>query len=153
MDIVLSTLDSLAAALELVPVIDRYAEEVLDELRDEPLPPGTGRALLERHFDSPQCVVLTARDPELNERVGLCITVPFEDPLAGDAVPMIVVLSVHPERRHRGLARALVEAVSAQLRGRGFPRLAARAGHNDDALISMGERWGFVRAWELMLLE
>ena len=31
--------------------------------------------------------------------------------------------------------------------------LWARAAHNDDALISMGERWGFVRAWELMSAE
>ena len=36
---------------------------------------------------------------------------------------------------------------------RGLRTLAARAGHNDDALISMGERWGFVRAWELLLYE
>jgi hypothetical protein len=31
--------------------------------------------------------------------------------------------------------------------------LSARAGHNDDALISMGERWGFVRQWEMMVRE
>ena len=30
---------------------------------------------------------------------------------------------------------------------------AGRAGHNDDALISMGERWGFLRAWELFVRE
>ena len=50
-------------------------------------------------------------------------------------------------------AKALVEGVSGLLRDRGMSTLAARAGHNDDALISMGERWGFVRQWELMVLE
>jgi hypothetical protein len=43
--------------------------------------------------------------------------------------------------------------VQSVLAERGMRVLAARAGHNDDALISMGERWGFVRAWELMLFE
>ena len=32
----------------------------------------------------------------------------------------------------------------------GDPRGHAAFGHNDDALISMGERWGLVRTWELM---
>jgi hypothetical protein len=52
-----------------------------------------------------------------------------------------------------GEQRALVERCRALLASRGHKRLAARALHNDDALISMGERWGFVRAWEWMLYE
>ncbi len=55
--------------------------------------------------------------------------------------------------RHQGLAAKLVAEVSAVLRERGMMSLAARAGHNDDALISMGERWGFVRTWEMMVRE
>jgi len=66
---------------------------------------------------------------------------------------MVLILFVSPSARHGGLAGALVEAATAELAGRGIPLLAARAGHNDDALISMGERWGFVRQWELMVRE
>jgi GNAT superfamily N-acetyltransferase len=66
---------------------------------------------------------------------------------------MVLVLYVEPDARHRGVARALVEEATRLLAARGLRRLAARAGHNDDALISMGERWGFVRQWELMLRE
>ena len=40
-----------------------------------------------------------------------------------------------------------------QLAARGVRGISARVGHNDDALISMGERWGFVRHWELLLRE
>ena len=84
---------------------------------------------------------------------GLCLTVPFEDPLTGEILPMIVILRVDPNLRHRGIARALVDDARSILAERGHGILAARAGHNDDALISMGERWGFLRHWELMLHE
>jgi hypothetical protein len=51
------------------------------------------------------------------------------------------------------VARALVHETARLLAARGAGTLAARAGHNDDALISMGERWGFVRSWELLARE
>ena len=38
----------------------------------------------------------------------------------------------------------------AALLERGVERLGARVEHNDDARISMGERWGWTRAWEWM---
>ena len=85
--------------------------------------------------------------------LGLCLVGPFEDPLTAERTPMVLALYVEPAVRHRGLARALVDEARAVLAERGFHRLAARAGHNDDALVSMGERWGYVRQWELMLLE
>jgi GNAT superfamily N-acetyltransferase len=66
---------------------------------------------------------------------------------------MVLLLFVSPDVRHRGLARAMVDAVTRVLAARGHEKLAARAAHNDDALISMGERWGFVRQWEMMLRE
>ena len=69
------------------------------------------------------------------------------------SVPMILVLHVETAWRHRGVARALLERVSELLAARGVRGLAARVGHNDDALISMGERWGFVRTFELMARE
>lgn len=87
------------------------------------------------------------------DRIGFAWTLPFEDPLGGHRLPMLVLLWVHPDWRHRGLARLIMEDARRQLEERGFPRLLARAGYNDDAVISMGERWGFTRAWEMMEFE
>ena len=84
---------------------------------------------------------------------GRCLTGPFADPLLGTTQPMVLVLHVDPSLRHRGVARELIAHADGLLYARGHATLAARAGHNDDALISMGERWGFVRSWELMVRE
>ena len=155
MDIKLSTAETLDEALVLADAIDRYAVEVSAEFRDEAPAPGVGKRLLERHFDRPETVVALARlgDPDRLEPVGMCITIPFEDPLFGDVMPYAPVLFVDPDFRHRGLAGHLVRSVQSTLAERGIHTLAVRAGHNDDALISMGERWGFVRQWEWMVHE
>jgi GNAT superfamily N-acetyltransferase len=55
--------------------------------------------------------------------------------------------------RHRGLGSALVKETLRALAARGHATLTGRAGQNDDALISMGERWGFVRIWDLLVRE
>ena len=109
--------------------------------------------LLRRALDSPQGLVMTAHLPGNGDRIGFCVTGPLVDPLVGDAMPMVVALYVDPNFRHRGLARKMVLGVRMELAERGHGTLAARAGHNDDALISMGERWGFVRAFEVMVRE
>ena len=140
-----------AEALELAPHLDRAAAEAMNEFRDTPLPPDVGRAFIERHFEAPAAVVLVAE--AAGQLVGFCVTGPLDDPLTGEVTPMIVLLHVDVEHRHRGVARALAEEARRKLAARGLGKLAARAGHNDDALISMGERWGYLRHWELMLHE
>lgn len=140
-----------ALALAAAEDLERAAQELSAEFRDTPLPEATVRRLVERAFDRPETVLVQARAGE--RHLGTCLTAPFEDPLTAEVLPMIVLLHVVPEQRHRGLARTLVERALRTLEARGLTELAARAAHNDDALISMGERWGFVRRWELMLLE
>ena len=153
MDVTLKILEAPDDALDLAGEIDRYTREATAEFRDESPGEGVGVRLVKRHFRAPECVFLTAHEKERGARIGMCVTVPMEDPLVGDQVPVVVVLHVHPEYRHRGLASHMVQAVRAELRTRGQSVLAARAGHNDDALISMGERWGFVRTVEIMVHE
>lgn len=153
MDVILKELETIDEALGLAPDIDRYTEQVMGELRDAPPVAGTGERLLRRVLESPEGLVLVARSKDGGERIGMCITAPFVDPLVGDSSPMIVVLEVDADHRHRGLAGQLVRATRAELAKRGLRDLGARAGHNDDALISMGERWGFVRVWEFMVRE
>jgi GNAT superfamily N-acetyltransferase len=139
-------------ALELASALDRAAEDAMREFRDAPLPAEVGRRLVERSFGAPESLLLLAEEEE-GPFAGLLATAPFEDPLTGELVPMIVLCYVEPAFRHRGLARALVFEALRLLARRGLSRVAARAGHNDDALISMGERFGFVRHWELLLYE
>ena len=153
MDVTLKLHGTLDDALDLVPDLDRYALQATAEFRDDPPPPGTGDRLLRRALEAPEGVVLTAEEPGTERRIGICLTGPLVDPLVGDAMPMVIVLEVHPDFRHRGLAATMVRRVREVLQERGMTIVAARAGHNDDALISMGERWGFVRSWEVMVRE
>jgi GNAT superfamily N-acetyltransferase len=143
-----------AEALALAGLVQRCAEASTAEFRDGPLPPDVGRRAIEHGFDQPEFLFLLARDDGAPDGVaGLCLAMPFVDPLTAERVPMIVLLHVEPSLRHRGVARALVSEAQRVLARRGQNTLAARAGHNDDALISMGERWGFLRAWELLVRE
>lgn len=154
MNIHIETVNEREAALALAPYLERCAAASEADWRDDDLPDSVARRFLERRFDDERCVLVVARpDAEAggSDPLGVCLTGPFEDPLTAEAVPFVVVLHVAPSVRHQGLARALTREARKQLAARGERTLAARASHNDDAFISMGERWGFVRAWELMI--
>ena len=146
-------LTDLTEALSLAPRFDRCAAERAREFADEPLAAGVTKAFLVRHFEARETVVLVAENEPGSADAGLCLIGPFEDSWTATRVPMVWVLHVESAERHRGVARAMIGRATELLAERGVHRLAARAGHNDDALISMGERWGFVRHWELMLRE
>lgn len=153
MEVVLKIVSALDEALGLAPEIDVYAADTLAEFRDQPPPAGTGERLLRRVLDSDEGLIATAHLDGSGERIGWCVVGPFVDPLVGDALPMVVGLWVQPDFRHRGLARMMVARIQQELAGRGRHAVTARAGHNDDALISMGERWGFIRSFEIMICE
>lgn len=137
----------------LAPALDAYAAQAMAEFRDTPLAEGIVRRFVDRHFGDAQCVLVVAERVPGAADLGVCVTGPFEDPLTGERIPMVLILYVSPDMRHRGLGRRLIDEAIRVLRERGHPRIAGRAGHNDDALISMGERWGFVRMWEFVVLE
>jgi GNAT superfamily N-acetyltransferase len=153
MELELRQITSLQEALRLAPRIERSAAAFQAQFSDAELPREAAARLLATRFDAPQTVLVGAFPTAGGEPIGLCLVGPFEDPLTLARLPMVLVLEVDEKARHRGVARALIEQAQAVLSERGLRVLAARAGHNDDALISMGERWGFVRAWELMLFE
>jgi GNAT superfamily N-acetyltransferase len=144
---------SLAAARAHCARLDAAAAEFHAQFSDQPYPKGSAERFLARHFEAPETVLMAAFVPGGDVPVGLCLVGPSEDPLSGERLPVVLVLHVDPNLRHRGIATALVAQARQVLLRRGLDRLAARAGHNDDALISMGERWGFVRAWEWMQIE
>jgi len=146
-------IEDLQSALELAPALEAYAAQATAEFRDVPLPEGTCRRFFGRSFSEPETVLVVAETSPGKSDLGVCMTGPFEDPLTAGRLPMVLILFVSPSARHQGLAGALVGEVTKALKERGMPSLGARAGHNDDALISMGERWGFVRQWEMMVRE
>jgi GNAT superfamily N-acetyltransferase len=149
----LHRIESLATALALAPELEDRAVEFHEQFSDEPFPEGAIERFLRQHFSALETHLLVAEEALSERRVGLCLVGPFVDPLLGTRLPLVLLLHVEPAFRHRGLAGKLVQRATELCAERGMPRLAARAAHNDDALISMGERWGFVRLWELMLRE
>ena len=148
MNLRLELIDDPDRAAELLPLLERGAKESSLAFLEEEVADGAGRLFLDRHFAAKESVLVVAESDD--GPMGLAATAPFVDPLSGVALPMLTILWVDPSLRHRGVARGLVREVRRRLREKGHDVLSARAAHNDDALISMGERWGLVRAWELM---
>lgn len=135
----------------LMPLLERGARESSASYLPDGLSEGSLRRALERSAGRPEALVLVAEAE--GEACSVMVTAPFDDPLTGESVPLVTVLYVDPGLRNRGVARALVEEARRILRARGVAGLAARAATNDDAIISMGERWGLVRTWEYMTAE
>ena len=152
MELTLERIETLERALELAPIVDRFAAETMEQYAATSIPEGVGRAFFERVFTEPETVVLIARRGS-EPPAGVCISAPLVDPLLGTSTPIVALLHVDRDLRHRGLARQLIDELRAVLAQRGFDEVSARVAHNDDALISMGERWGFTRQWELMVRE
>jgi GNAT superfamily N-acetyltransferase len=142
-----------AEVLALAETLDARAAQFMAQFSDRPYPAGAVRRLLQSHFGDPALVLVVAESAPRGPLVGVCLVGPARDPLLGTTQPMILVLHVETAWRHRGIARELLERSAAELEERGLTSLAARVGHNDDALISMGERWGFVRTFEVMVRE
>lgn len=153
MKLVLRQIQQLEEALALVPLLDRLAAEFMAQFSDQPLPSGASERTLRATFGARESVLVVAEGERRGETLGVCWVGPLTDPLLGTTQPLVLVLHVDSSLRHRGVAGELVTDIERILAERGVHRLAARAAHNDDALISMGERWGFVRAWELMVKE
>jgi GNAT superfamily N-acetyltransferase len=153
MKLVLRPVASLEEALAFAPTLDEHAAQFAAQFSDQPFPRGASARFLASHIGARETVLIVAEGEGRSAPVGLCLVGPLADPLTGVTLPLVLVLYVDASLRHRGIAGELVAEVEQVLRARGIEQLAARAGHNDDALVSMGERWGFVRAWELMIKE
>ena len=135
----------------LLPLLERGARETSSPYLHQDFSRAEAEGFLERCLGREETLLLVAESE--GEVQALAVSAPFEDPLSGHSLPMLVVLFVDPALRHRGVARALVKELRRLLAQRGLDVLLARAEHNDDALISMGERWGLVRTWEVMSSE
>ena len=144
----ITRIDSLERALECAQSLDQAVTATLAEINHEPLEEGASARFLERAFDEAETVLLISREGE--QEVGICLTGAWTEPLSGERLAGVLALYVDRDLRHRGIARALVAAAQEALAERGIMRLGARVEHNDDARISMGERWGWIRGWEWM---
>lgn len=152
MQIELRAIETQSEALECAQQLEPWARHQVSEWRAEPLPQGALARWIGERFGARETVLVGAFGAA-GEWLGAALSGPFEEPLGLERQPMVLLLFVDERVRHRGLARALLDDLRRRLRARGFAGVLARAGHNDDALISMAERWGFTRQWELMELE
>lgn len=143
---VINQIDSIAEAAELGEHLDKAATANLAGIEHEPIEPGAALRFFEAESARDETGLWVARDGD--SVLGLCLTGAWVAPLSGERMATILALYVEPNHRHQGVAKALVQAAQAGLRARGISHIGARVEHNDDARISMGERWGWTRGWE-----
>lgn len=153
MNLKLRAIEDLGEARSLLQLLEAGLREASEACRDEPLPPEAGERFLATQLGKKETLILVAESDESDRPRAICVTAPLEDPLTGQVLPLIVGLYVDADLRHRGLAGALVQEARRQLELRGLSTLGAFVSRNDDARISMGERWGFTRRWELFIQE
>jgi GNAT superfamily N-acetyltransferase len=151
MDIDLRSITTLEAAQPHLDQLNTAAQSHLDALGSPAPPEGFLSACLQRSLSTDQGLLVVAESTPGTANLGFCLIGPQEDPLSGLRVPMILILSVDHSARHRGLAGALIQESRRLLARRGLTALSARCAHGDDALVSMGERWGFIREIELFV--
>jgi len=152
MNLKLKTVTSREEAAGLTALLEQAVRDAAPGWSQPAGPEVAGRYLGET-LGRPGALLIVAEQKEAGRPLALAASAPLADPLTGERVPLLVLLHVDPSIRQRGVARELVRELRRQLTARGQSGLWARVGHNDDALISMGERWGFVRDWELMSAE
>jgi len=152
MNLKLRTVERREQAGPLSALLEQAAREVSASWSTRPAGE-IARRYLEHSLGAREALLVVAEQKEADRPLALAGSAASEDPLTGEVHPMLVLLYVDPSIRQRGVARELVRELRRQLAARGVGGLWARAGHNDDAVISMGERWGFVRSWELMSSE
>lgn len=151
MNLRLRTIASRTEAEGVAALLEQAVREVLAD--PDQRPDEVARRTLARLGSAREALLVVAEPREVARPLALAASLPFEDPLTGAVQALLVLLYTDPSIRQRGVARALVGELRRALAARGVSELLARAAHNDDALISMGERWGFVRVWELMSVE
>ena len=150
MNLKLRPIEAAAEADAFAPLLERGVRESVQAFQETDEDEGGWAAFAARHFERPETLLVVAEAEGEPEPLAFCLTGPYEDPWSGRAWPLVLGLWVRPNIRHRGVARALVQEASRLLAQRGVHLIAARTGHNDDAVLSMGERWGFIRAWEFL---
>jgi len=112
-------------------------------------PHSAAQLLGDRTYGSGESFLIVAQD-DAKANKGFAVAVPFLDPLSGERRPLLLFLWVESGLRRHGIARAMVLELRRLLKLEGSKGLQARIPHGDDALLSMGERWGLVRQWEIL---
>ena len=149
MNLRLRTVASREEALGTQALLEQAVREVSAGFSERPAGE-VARRYLDACLGRREALLVVAEPKEVARPLALAGSAPFEDPLTGEVHAMLVLLYTDPSIRLRGVARAMTGELRRSLAARGVANLWARAAHNDDAAISMGERWGFVRAWELL---
>jgi len=99
---------------------------------------------LEPSLCDPFGLFLTAR-PETGELLGGALALNRRTPGESSPRPWLAGLWVLPRVRNQGLGRRLMEILEDKLRQRGAREILASIHPEDDAVLFLGERWGWFR--------
>jgi len=150
MEIDLRLIETAEEATPHLEELEARGRQALEELGIEGAPEGFAERFVRTRLGESETLFLVAESTPGAADLGLCLFGAMIDPLSGVRRSTLLVLSVAPNLRRRGLARALVREATRLLARRGHTSLAARVPAGDDPLVAMGERWGFTRDWELL---
>jgi GNAT superfamily N-acetyltransferase len=153
MEVELRTVTGADEARAHLDILQRAGRAALVDLGLPEAPEDFIKRFLETQFEAPETLLLIAETSAGSADIGFVLVGPHTDPLSGGRTPMVLILSVDSKMRHRGLATTLIQEARRVMKRRGYDQLAARCPHGEDALISIGERWGFVRSWEFLMKE
>lgn len=153
MEVELRTVTSADEARAHLELLQRAGRDALADIGVDEVPADFIERFLLANIEAPETLLILAESSAGAADIGFVLVGPHTDPLSGTRTPMVLVLSVDSRLRHRGLATTLLKEAQRVMKRRGYAQLAARCPHGEDALISMGERWGFVRSWEFLVRE
>jgi len=107
-------------------------------------PDAEARELVRGLLRDPDALVLVAEAPE-GRLEGLCVASCLEGTRVARVRQRaeITDLGVAPDRRRRGIGRALAEAALCRLRERGIPHVAVRVAHANGGAQAFWRRLGF----------
>jgi len=134
----------------------QWVEPAVGEIYPQERGPESGssaRNFLVKSLGQKESVYLLGREEKTGKFAGFLFIARREDSFLATSSPFAYLLFTHPDFRRLGLAASLLVEGEKVLKERGLTKLIAPATHNDDAIISMGERRGYLREREYMVKE
>ncbi len=135
------------------PLWDRIRRAAVENYPEDEVEEAAARAFVRESLAGKGSICLAGYDTGERKLAGVLFAGPYRHSFLAHRDAVIYWLYVWPEYRNLGLASQLLDRAESALAARGVGWLRAHAAHNDDRIISMGERRGYVREIEVMVKE